>query len=336
MKTINLGGSASNVTVGKVGHGLMMATWKPVPTPDEQVFEAIKAAINEVGPDAKIFLNSGEFYGINPGTANLSLVNRFFTKYPEYADRAFLSVKGGVGTTGHSPDSSEGNLRRSVDNINAHLGGAKKMDLFECARVDPNIPIEEIVVTLAKLVKEGKFDHIGLSECSAETLRRAHKVHSIAAVEIEISLWSYEEETKKVIATAEELGIAVVGYSPLGRGLLTGKMKPDDLDKGDWRLRLDRFKEENLKHNQQILDVTSGIAERKGISNAQLSIAWVSSLGPHVMPLPGSSNVVRTKENLNAASIELSPEELAEIHQALESIGVKGGRYFQGITNLWG
>lgn len=337
MKTANLGGSAANVIVGKVAHGLMMATWKPTPVPDEQVFEAMKAAIEEAGPNAKMFFNSGEFYGTNPRTANLSLVNRFFTKYPEYADRAFLSVKGAVSLEKPGPDSSEASLRRSVDTINEHLGSAKRMDLFECARVDPNIPIEDTIVILAQLIKEGKFDHIGMSECSAATLRRAHKVHPIAAVEIEVSLWSYEEETKKVIAAAEELGIAVIAYSPLGHGILTGKVGLDNLEKDDHRRHFDRFQEENLKHNQKILDAITAIAQRKGISNAQLSIAWVSSRGPHVIPLPGSSNVVRTKENLEAANVELSAEDLEEIDQLLTSSEVKGGRYSERMNAyLWG
>jgi len=284
-----------------------------------------------------MILNSGEFYGINPRTANLALVNRFFIKYPEYADRAFLSVKGGTREDSLEADASEANLRRSVDTINQHLGGAKRMDLFECARVDPKIPIEEVITTLAKLVKEGKFDHIGMSECSAATLRRAHKVHPIAAVEIEVSPWVYEEEAKKVIATAEELGVAVIAYSPLGHGLLTGKITLDTMDKNDWRRYLDRFHEDNIKHNLEIVEAIAVIARRKGISSAQLSIAWVSSRGAHVIPIPGSSNVNRTKENLNAAGIELSSQDLEELDSLLASVEVKGTRVSDQMNaSLWG
>ncbi|KDQ18023.1 hypothetical protein BOTBODRAFT_546723 [Botryobasidium botryosum FD-172 SS1] len=337
MKTANLGGTASNVLVGKIGHGLMMATWKPIPVPDEQIFEAMKTAVETAGPDAKMIFNSAEFYGINPPTANLSLINRFFTKYPEYADRVFLSVKGGINFQKRGPDSSEANLRLSVDNINKHLGSAKRMDLFECARVDPDIPIEETIAVLAQLIKEGKFDHIGLSECSAATLRRAHKVHPIAAVEIEVSLWSYEEETKKVIAAAEELGVAVIAYSPLGNGILTGKVGLDSLDKDDHRRHFDRFQEENLKHNQKILDALTNFAQRKGVTTAQLALAWVSSRGPHVIPLPGFSNVVRANENLQAADVEFTAEELGELDELLRSAEVKGGRYSSKMNAyLWG
>jgi len=331
-KTVNLEG----IPVGKVGHGLMFATWKPTPEPDEQVFETIIAAIDKAGPDAKAFLNSAEFYGINPPTANLELLNRFFTKYPELADRTFLSVKGGIRVGEPVPDSSEANLRRSVDKINEVLGGKKRLDLFESARVDPNITIEEAITTLAKLKAEGRFDHIGLSECSAETLRRAHKVHPIAAAEIEISPWSYEEETKKVIATAAELGIAVVGYSPLGRGFLTGKVNLDTLEAGDWRRHMDRHKPENLTQNEKMVQAITNLAQKKGVTNAQLAIAWVGALGPHVIPLPGSSHVVRTKENLDSANVEFSAEELEEINKVFASIEVKGARYVEGASHLWG
>jgi pyridoxine 4-dehydrogenase len=137
---------------------------------------------------------AGEFYGINPPEANLELIARFLAKYPSYKDKFFLSVKGGLQKM--APDASEANLRRSVDNINAKLGG-RTMDLFEMARVDPKVPIEQTMETLEMLRKEGKFGHIGLSEVSADTLRRACKVAKVAAVEIEISPWSFEEETVK-------------------------------------------------------------------------------------------------------------------------------------------
>jgi len=189
-KLTKLGGTASDVTVGKIAHGLMRMTWAKVHTPDQEAFEAIKAGVDTLPPGAKMILNSGEFYAMDGSTANIELLARFYEKYPEYATKTFLSVKGRLGS---SPD----NLRQSVDLINEKLRGTKKLDLYESARVDPNIPIEDAIRTLAGFVKEGKFDHIGLSECRAETLRRANAVHPIAAVEIEVSPWSYEDETKK-------------------------------------------------------------------------------------------------------------------------------------------
>ncbi|KAI0831436.1 aldo/keto reductase [Trametes gibbosa] len=342
VNTIKLGGTASDVTVAKVAHGLMMMTWRDpnVPLPDEEAFECIKAGVDALPPGVKMFINSGEFYGPNYSTANLELLSRFFNKYPEYADRTFLSVKGGVANGG--PDASPENLRRSIDNINAVLGGVKRMDLFESARVDQRVPIEDAIRTLAQLKEEGKIGHIGMSECSAATLRRAHAVHPIAAVEIEVSLWSYEEETKKVIETAEELGITVVAYSPLGRGFLTGAIKDPkkDLAPGDMRQKFTRFQEDNFKHNMAIVDAIKAIAEKKGVTPAQLSIAWVASLGAHLLPLPGSCNKKRNLENIAAGDIVLTEAELAEIAAALTTHTIKGGRYVDDVDpkvlHLWG
>ncbi|OJT14576.1 Pyridoxal reductase [Trametes pubescens] len=343
VKTVKLGGTASDITVGRVAHGLMMMTWRDpsIPLPDEEAFEAIKAGVDIMPPGVKMFLNSGEFYGPNCSAANLELLARFFDKYPEYAERTFLSVKGGSKEGQLVPDSSPENLRRSVDKINEVLCGTKRLDLFESARVAPNVPLEDAIKTLAQLKSEGKFDHIGMSECSAASLRRANAVHPIATVEIEVSLWSYEEETKKVIATAQELGIAVVGYSPLGRGFLTGTIKsPNDLPAADMRRHFSRFQEENFKHNMAIVDGIKTIAERKNITPAQLSIAWVAALGPHVIPLPGSSNKKRNLENLAAGDVELTQAELAEIDDILAKHTIKGGRYNDAVDpkmlHLWG
>ncbi|KZT71736.1 Aldo/keto reductase [Daedalea quercina L-15889] len=336
--TAKLGGTASGVTVAKVAHGLMMMTWRGAgPAPDEQCFEAIKAGVDALPPGTKMLLNSGEFYANDFGTGNLELLARFFEKYPSYADKTFLSVKGGA--KGLGPDASPENLRRSVDNINKALRGTKKLDLFECARVDPNVPVEESIKTLAGLIKEGKFDHIGMSECSAASLRRGNSVYPIAAVEIEVSPWSYEEETKKVIATAQELGIAVVAYSPLGRGFLTGSIKSvDDLPENDIRRRLTRFGEEYIKHNLTLVEALKAVAVKKGCTPGQLSIAWVGSLGPNVIPLPGSSKKERTLENLAGGDVQLTEADLAEINGIIAKYEVKGDRYFGNpeAAHLWG
>ncbi|EPQ58227.1 Aldo/keto reductase [Gloeophyllum trabeum ATCC 11539] len=337
---IKLGGTASNVTVGKIGHGLMLMTWKAVPSPDEECFEAIKAGVDSLPEGAKMFLNSGEFYGPNLSTANLEMLARFFSKYPEYADRTFLSVKGGLKPGGFEPDASLENLRRSVDNINAALKGTKKLDLFEMARVDRKVPIEDAIKNMTILIKEGKFDHIGMSECRAETLRRANSVHPITAVEIEVSPWSYEEETKNVIATAEELNVSVAAYSPIGRGFLTGQIKSlDDLPKDDLRRHFDRFKPENFQHNLALVEDLTKVAERRKITPAQLCIAWVASLGPHMVPIPGSSHKKRTLENLHAAEVDLSEKDREEIGKIIASHEVKGKRYQDvpdEVLNLWG
>ncbi|KAI0945146.1 hypothetical protein AcV7_001762 [Taiwanofungus camphoratus] len=309
--TVKLGGTASSITVGKVAHGLMMMTWRDpnVPLPDEEAFEAIKAGVDALPAGTKMLINSGEFYGPNLSTANLELLARFFTKYPDYADKTFLSVKGGNQLQSFVLDGSAENLRRSVDNINAALRGTKRMDLFEPARIDPNVPVEDMMKTL-----------VGLSG-------------------VPMPLLSYEEETKKVIVTAQELGVAVAAYSPVGRGILTGTIKSaEDVPAGDFRRSLTRFQEDIFKQNLVIVNTLKAIAAKKQVTPAQLSIAWVGSLGQHVIPIPGSSNKKRTLENIAAGDIIITTEEKAEIAKMLADVEVKGDRYFgnDAAAHLWG
>ncbi|KAG8914824.1 hypothetical protein FRC00_010580 [Tulasnella sp. 408] len=303
-----------------------MITWAPNPVPDEQAFAAIKAAVDLVPTDQKLLINSGEFYGCpaHP-TANLELLARFFTKVPRACGSDILVCQG---NSGYAVNGSPKNLRRSVDVINQVLGGRKRLDFFECARVDQSIPIKQLMESLNGLVEEGKFDHIGVSEISAESLKRAAAVAPIAAVEIEVSPWSYEEETKKVMATCAVLKIPVVGYSPLGRGFLTGQLKKEDLPAGDGRLWFARFQDEALAHNQQIVDALSTIARKRGVTNAQLCLAWACSLGPHIVPIPGSSKIHRVQGKFAAGRIKLTKEEVENINTSVENVGVKGGRYF--------
>lgn len=323
--TIRVG--SDEVKVAKVAHGLMMMTWKPEPTPDEECFEAIKASLDTVPAGCKMIINSGEFYGMNPRTANLELISRFFEKYPTYADKAFLSVKGGTKATALEPDASPENLKRSVDTVLEKLRGKKRLDLFECARVDRNVSIEETIKTLASFVKEGKFDYIGTSETSAATLKRANAIHPIAIAEVEISPWAYDEKTRELVATANEFGIAVCAYSPLGRGFLTGKFKKlDDLHENDFRRHLTKFKEENFQHNMAVVDSLKEIADKKGITTAQLCIAWVCSLGPNIIPLQGSSNKNRTLENIAGGDVQLSAEDISAVEKLVDL--VKGDRYY--------
>ncbi|KAL5524939.1 hypothetical protein ACEPAF_8808 [Sanghuangporus sanghuang] len=334
--TAKLASGDKSITVGKVGHGLMYMTWIPTPVSDEEAFEAIKTSLDSVPPGTKMVLNSGEFYGSNPCEANLELLARFFEKYPNYAEKAFLSVKGGIDMERRAPDSSPENLKRSVDNILAKLRGTKKLDLFECARVDKNYPIEDTIKALSGFVAEGKFDYIGLSESKASTVRRANAVHPIAGVEIEVSPWSYDGPVKEVISTCEELGIIVFAYSPLGRGFLSGKYKStQDLEDGDMRKHLVRFEQDNFKHNAGIIEGVQAIAKQKGVTPAQLCIAWVSALGPHVVPIPGSSRKQRTEENCGAADMELSSTDVDAVKKLLDDHPVQGGRYGPGGDEAW-
>ncbi|KAJ3514443.1 hypothetical protein NLJ89_g2379 [Agrocybe chaxingu] len=346
-----------NTTLAKIGHGLMTMTWVPTQVPDDIAFEAIKTSLDAVPAGVKMLLNAAEFYGEpHDFTANLDLVARFFEKYPSYADKAFLS--GGTKENAYVPDNSLENLRRSVDNCLKHLRGTKKIDLFEPCRIDNKYPVEDQIRALTVLQKEGKFDYIGLSECSAASLRKAQAVAPITMVEIEVSPIAYEEETKKgigyiliadklflkpyfaVIATCAEFGIIIEAYSPMGKGLLTGALtKLEDLPAGDHRSRFSRFTPENFEYNSKIVDAFNSIAATKGVTPAQLSIAWVSSKGPHIIPLPGSSKKSRTEENLAACDIKLTEAEIAQIDAAVAATPVKGGRAVDGLESvfmLWG
>ncbi|KAG1742959.1 NADP-dependent oxidoreductase domain-containing protein, partial [Suillus occidentalis] len=221
------------------------------------------------------------------------------------------------------------NLRRSVELINEKLHSTKHLDLFQSARVDPNVSLEDSIKALVELKNEGKLDHIGMSECSPFSMLQ---VHPIAAVEIEVSPWAYKEETENVIATAKELGIAVIAYSPLGHRVLTGQIKRlEDILGGDVRRSLPRFQEDNFA----IVDALTAIARSKNVTSAQLSIAWVASLGKHVIPLPGSSWVTRTWENSVGGDIKLSTEDIAEIKSVISAADVKGDR-FGHQAYLWG
>ncbi|KAI0260769.1 aldo/keto reductase [Gloeopeniophorella convolvens] len=325
-KTAKLGGTAANVTVGKIGHGLMMMTWRDPQISDEEAFASLKAGMDSLPPGTKMFLNSGEFYGLNPPSANLDLLARFFERYPDYADKAFLSVKCGMSFNPYGD--LEAALERKVNYILSKLRGTKKLDLFEPARVIHGVPVEQSTRIMAKFIARGKFDHIGLSEVRADTVRQAHRGHPIAAVEIEVSPWSYTQETKDVISTCEELGIAVIAYSPLGHGFLTGKWKSyKDLEPDNMLRQFSRFQRDNFNHNLALVSALEAIAAKKGITTAQLSIAWVASLGPKVVPIPGSSNAKRTIENCAAGTIELTEQDLADIKHAMAANTVRGTRY---------
>jgi aryl-alcohol dehydrogenase-like predicted oxidoreductase len=200
-----------------------------------------------------------------------------------------------------------------------------------------NRPIEKTMETLGKLRKEGKFDHIGLSEVSATTIRRAAKVEPVSSVEIEYSLWSIEARTNGVLDACKELGIAVVAYSPLGRGIFGGKWNsPADVP-AHLRHVTPRFSDENFEHNKQFLHFIEKIAEKKGATPAQIAIQWVLTQGSYIIPIPGSTSVERVKENNGAANITLTDEELKEIDHFIETTEVKGGRYGkEQEKHLWG
>lgn len=301
-------------------------TWRETPVPDEQAFAAMKAALKS----GANFWNGGELYG-TPHANSLHLLNRYFTKYPEDADKVVISIKGSVSTTKRGPDNSEKNIRRSIDECLKVLDGKKFLDLFEPARQDPNVPLEETMNAMAEYVKEGKLGGISLSEVTADQIRAAEKHHRIAAVEVEMSLQSPDVLYNGVATTCAELDVPLVAYSPLGRGLLTATVsKPEDIDKGDIRHHLPRFQPGNMEKNAAMGLEVQKVAKAKGCTPAQVALAWVRShsgrdgLGT-IIPIPGSTTEDRTVEN--GAEVGLSDEELTELEEIMQKTVVAGSRY---------
>ena len=216
-------------------------------------------------------------------------------------------------------------IRQACDNSLRHLG-VEVIDLYYMHRKDPSVEIEEIVGTMAELVKQGKVKTIGLSEVDPETLRRAHAVHPITALQTEYSLWSREPENE-LFDVCKELGITFVAYSPLGRGFLTGAIKSRaDLEPGDFRLNNPRFTDEAIKKNVKFVDVIDQMAQRKGVSKAQIALAWILSQNDDITTIPGTRKIHRLEENLGAFQVALTPAELAEIEENTPQTTV-GERY---------
>jgi aryl-alcohol dehydrogenase-like predicted oxidoreductase len=210
------------------------------------------------------------------------------------------------------------------------------IDLFYQHRVDTDVPIEDVAGAVKDLIQEGKVKHFGLSEAAPKTIRRAHAVQPVTAVQSEYSLWTRGPEAE-VLPTLEELGIGFVPYSPLGRGFLTGKMDASTkFDKTDFRSTLPRFTPEALKANQTLIDQLSRIAAQKKATPAQIALAWLLAQKPWIVPIPGTTKLHRLEENIGAASIELSAEDLSQIGSALSKIEVQGARYSEAIEKLTG
>lgn len=223
-------------------------------------------------------------------------------------------------------DSSPANIRRSVEGSLKRLG-IETIDLYYQHRVDPNTPIEETVGAMGELVKEGKIRFLGLSEAGPETIRRAAAAHPIAALQSEYSLWERDVESD-ILPVCEEHGIGFVPYSPLGRGFLTGQINSrDDLPADDWRRNDPRYSEENLGANLKIVDAIRAVADRRGVSLAQIALAWLIAQGPHVVPIPGVKRRPTMEDSVAAAEIELTAEEVAELNVAVPPGTAQGPRY---------
>jgi len=276
------------------------------------------------------FLDTADIYG--PFT-NEELVGRAIhdrrdkvvlaTKFGIVRDPAKPSVRGVNGKPEYIRSCCEASLRRL---------GVKTIDLYYLHRVDTNTPIEVTVSAMAELVKEGKVRYLGLSETAPETLRRANAVHPITALQTEYSLWSREPE-KELLPTCRELGLTFVAYSPLGRGFLTGKIKnPSELPENDWRRNAPRFQEENLQTNLKIVNRIEKLAKDKGCSPAQLALAWVLAKGEHIVPIAGTKRRHYLEENIAAADLTLTQNEIQHLDEAVPPDAAAGHRYPEAMT----
>jgi aryl-alcohol dehydrogenase-like predicted oxidoreductase len=227
----------------------------------------------------------------------------------------------------HIKQAVEGSLKRLK---------VEKIDLLYQHRVDPNVPIEDVAGTVKELIQAGKVKHFGLSEAGVQTIRRAHAVQPLTALQSEYSLWTRTPE-KEVIPTLEELGIGFVPYSPLGKGFLTGKMdEKTTFDSSDFRSTLPRFTPEALKVNQALIDLLGKIGQRKKATLAQIALAWLLAQKPWIVPIPGTTKLHRLEENIGAVEIELTPEDLREIDEAASKITVHGARYPEKLEQMTG
>ena len=274
------------------------------------------------------FLDTAQLYG--PMT-NEELVGRAikgrrdeYVLATKFARRIEPSTKPGDMSTIGPLDGSAEHVRSSIEGSLQRLG-TDRVDLYYQHRVDPNVPIEETVGAMAELVQQGKVLHLGLSEAAPETIRRAHAVHPITAVQTEYSLWTRDPETE-ILPTCRELGIGFVPYSPLGRGFLSGRFKsPEELDEGDFRRSGPRFTGENLNANLQLASKVAEIAGEKGITPAQLALAWVLAQGDDLVPIPGTKRRKYLDENAAAGDVELSDDDVARIDAELPNVA--GARY---------
>ncbi|CAF1127933.1 unnamed protein product [Rotaria sordida] len=290
---------------------------------DEERFKVLDRTI-ELG---STYIDSADIYGDSE-----ELLGKYFKKYPHQRKKVFLATKFAICVLPDGTRSVRGNAQYVRDACAKSLQrlGLDSVDLYYVHRIDQNVPIEETMGALKELVQAGKIKYIGLSECSSDTLRRAYAVHPISAVQIEYSPFSLdiEHEDIGVLKTCRELGVAIVCYSPLGRGLLTGQIKsPDDLEENDFRKLLPRFSKENFDKNLQLVDTLTSLAKKKGCTTGQLTLAWVLAQGDDFIPIPGTTKIKNLEENVAAAQIQLSKDEINEIRQACMKADIAGERY---------
>jgi aryl-alcohol dehydrogenase-like predicted oxidoreductase len=330
MKKRKLG--KSNLKVSAIGLGCMGMTFAYGPPGDKQEMIALLRGAVERGVT---FFDTAEVYG--PYT-NEELVGEALAPFRK---DVVIATKFGF-KAGSKPETRWRDLDSRPEHIKEVAEGSLKrlrtdvIDLFYQHRVDPSVPIEDVAGAVKELIQEGKVKHFGLSEPGVETIRRAHAVQPVAAVQNEYSLW-WRQSEKEVLPTLEELGIGFVPYSPLGRGFLTGKMNENTtFDSSDFRNTLPRFTPEARKANQALVDLLAEIAKRKNATAAQVSLAWLLAQKPWIVPIPGTTKLKRLEENIGAAEIEFTSNDLDEIESAASKISVQGDRYPAKLEQMTG
>ncbi len=322
---------SSNLEVSALGLGCMRMSHDESPIPDKQEMIAfLHAAV-----DRDItFFDTAEVYGpfineqlvgeaLAPFRGQVVIATKFGFKHdPNKGPMPGLGL-----------DSRPVQIKR-VANASLKRLRVESIDLFYQHRVDPNVPIEDVAGAVKDLIREGKVKHFGLSEAGAETIRRAHTVQPVTAVQSEYSLWWREPEAE-VLPACEELGIGFVPFSPLGRGYLTGKIDENTTFASvDIRSRMPRFTPEARKANRVVIDLLLRIGEQKGATPAQIALAWLLAQKPWIVPIPGSRKLARLNENIGALAVKLTPDDLQEIESAISTITVQGARYPQDIQRL--
>jgi aryl-alcohol dehydrogenase-like predicted oxidoreductase len=330
MKKRGLG--KTNLEVSAIGLGCMGMSFGYGPPKDKREMISLLRAAVERGV---AFFDTAEVYG--PFT-NEELVGEALAPF---RNQVVIATK-----FGFKPDSKPETRWSNLDSRPEHIkevaeASLKRLrtdviDLFYQHRVDPNVPIEDVAGAVKELISEGKVKHFGLSEAGVQTIRRAHAVQPVTAVQSEYSLW-FREPEEEVLPALEELGIGFVPYSPLGRGFLTGKMNENTtFDSSDFRNMLPRFTPEARKANQALVDVLGEIAKRKKATAAQIALAWLLAQKPWIVPIPGTTKLHRLEENIGAAAIELTADDLREIESAASKIKVQGARYPEKLEQMTG
>lgn len=323
----------NNLEVSAIGLGCMGMSFSYGPPKDKKEMTSLIHAAVERGIT---FFDTAEVYG---PFLNEELLGEALAPFRA---TVVIATKFGFDLSGsdHRPGAAGLNSRPS--HIKQAVEGSLKrlrvdaIDLYYQHRVDPNVPIEDVAGAVKDLIQRGKVKHFGLSEASAKTIRRAHAVQSVTAVQSEYSLW-FRDHEKEILPTLEELGIGFVPYSPLGKGFLTGKIDANaKFDSSDFRSTLPRFTPDAIKANQALIELLGSIAARKNMTPAQVALAWVLAQKPWMVPIPGTTKLHRLEENIGAVSIPLTPEDRQEIDAAASNIKVEGARYPERLEKMTG